>query len=229
MRHRFLPPLGPALMLAALLLPGCIGLRTYGEDRVRDLSDVIDVRYGTGFGLGASVQLGPAFSTGLGCSPEWYTREWFGRKSVEVDDGLFAGGLLVSYDGDYVRRRGESAWVRRGDSTTGSFSVLIFTINTGRGGPFAGDAAWFEEPAGSPPLFTAMRMGGTVYLPGVNGGLYWNIGETLDFFCGLVTYDPMHDDGYPKFFTPGAPAPVLAPASIPDSASLSDSAPPSSP
>ena len=55
-----------------LTCQGCAALATYGQDRLRDLSDVVDVRYGTGFGLGAMVQAGPLFETGLGCSVEWY-------------------------------------------------------------------------------------------------------------------------------------------------------------
>jgi hypothetical protein len=191
-------------LLLALAGPGCAGLATYGENVTRDLSDVIDVRYGTGFGLAASLQAVP-FKTGLGCSSEWYRREWFGRKSVEVRDGLFAHGLIFGFDGDYLRRVGQ--WTGDGDSSTGSSSLLIFGANGHENPARTGDEAWFTEPGGDPPNLTEARIGGTVFLPAVNAGLYFNFGETIDFLCSLVAYDLMNDDGYPKFFTPGPEAP----------------------
>jgi hypothetical protein len=45
----------------------------------------------------------------------------------------------------------------------------------------------------------SFRIGGVVFLPGVSGGLFLNLGEVLDFACGVVGFDPLHDDGIPKF------------------------------
>jgi hypothetical protein len=206
MKHR-----GLVLAVSLFLLTicqGCTQLATYGEDRVRDLSDVVDVRYGVGFGLGASVQCGETFSTGLGCSTEWYQREWFGRKSVEVRDGLFANGLIVGFDGDYLQHVG-GAVPRREGNTTGSRSLLIFK-NSGHNPAWTGNEEWFTQPGGFMPDLDTFRIGGAVFLPGVNGGLYLNAGEAIDFLCGLVTFDLMNDDGYPKFSMP-APREPAAP------------------
>jgi len=194
-------------ILTSLLLlacQGCTQLATYGEDRVRDLSDVIDMRYGTGFGLGVGVQFSEMFGTGLGCSSEWYQRQWFGRKSVVVRDGLFAQGLIFGYDGDYLRREILDGRSTNDSGTTGRLS--LFTLRGyGTSSARTGSAEWFTTPGGDMPKLDAFRIGGAVFLPGVNGGLYLNVGEVMDFACGLVGYDLMSDDGYPKFFTPGTP------------------------
>jgi len=187
-------------LLSSLITGGCAGAATYGENRVRDLSDVVDVRYGIGFGLGVCVQATP-FKTGLGCSTEWYYREWFGRKSVEVREGIFAHALIMGYDGDSLWRHEDNPDTDDGDSSTGSISFLIFGSN-GHNGKVRGYPEWFEEPGGVPPSLAAGRIGGVAFLPGVSGGLYFNFGEFIDFACGLVAYDLMHDDGYSKFFTP---------------------------
>lgn len=166
----------------------------------------MDVRYGTGFGLGLGAQFGETFRTGLGCSVEWYQRQWFGRKSVEIRDGLFASALIVGFDGDYLRRLGPGQWSVDGNATTGNFAVLLFTMNSAPDHGRTGSEAWFTEPAGNLPSLSTGRIGGAVFLPGVHGGLYFNFGEFIDFLCGLADYDLMNDDGYPKFFTPGTAA-----------------------
>ena len=116
-----------SLALSSILLLACAGCAggaaTYGQDRLRDVADVADVRYGTGLGLGVSFEA-VYFGTGLGCSVEWYQRQWFGRKSVEVRDGL-----------------------------------------------------------------------------------YFNMGELIDLLGGVVGYDPMNDDGIPKYVSPPPPPP----------------------
>jgi hypothetical protein len=62
-----------------------------------------------------------------------------------------------------------------------------------------GNENWFSRPGGDPPLLDELRAGGVAFLPGVNGGLYLNLGEIGDFLCGLVGYDLNNDDGIPKF------------------------------
>jgi hypothetical protein len=179
---------------------------------VRDLSDVIDVRYGVGFGLGASVQFGETFQTSLGCARELYQREWFGRKSVETHDGFFAGGLLYGVEGDggkYGPRQcccdGEHDADGARGNTTGGQHLLI--LGGGAGSRTrTGDEAWFTEPGGDMPILDEFRIGGAVFLPGVLGGACLNVGEAIDFLCGLATFDLMNDDGYSKFFTPPAEA-----------------------
>jgi hypothetical protein len=195
-----------ACALLSLASAGCAGVSTYSVDRVRDLSDVVDVRYGTGFGLGISVQFTETFQTGLGCSTEWYQRQWFGRKSVAIRDGIFASGLLIGFDGYFLRDLGSGDGQSKESASTGTSHIVI--LGSGGGSRSrTGEEAWFTEPAGNPPKLTAMRVGGAVFLPGVNGGLYLNLGELADFLCGIAGYDLMNDDGYPKFFTPAAVEP----------------------
>jgi len=211
-RPRLVPAAAAAGLLLALAFPGCASPGDWSENRLRDLSDVVDLRYGTGIGLGIGVQFGDIFRTGLGCSMEFHQRQWFGRKSVEVSDGLFASGVVITMDGDYWRRLGPGEWIKRGNGSTGAFSLLILDVSGGPDAAAAGDEAWFSQPAGDPPLLTSLRVGGAVFLPAVNGGLYLNFGELADFVAGLFGGDPMNDDGLPKFFTPsGAPSPTAAP------------------
>jgi hypothetical protein len=54
---------------------------------------------------------------------------------------------------------------------------------------------------------TNVRIGGTLFLPVVSGGLYLNAGELLDLLAGVVGYDPMSDDGIAKFRGEEAEAP----------------------
>lgn len=194
-----------AFVLICLMVSfGCAGVGNYGEDRLRDLSDVVDVRYGYGFGLGASAQFSTLFETGLGCSSEAYMRQWFGRKSTEVRDGVFAHGLIFGFDGDYHRRLNGNDWLVEGDASTGSFDILIFNMNYGPSEERLGSEEWFDSPAGDPPRLTRARFGGAVFLPGINFGFYANAGEIVDLICGLVNYDLMRDDGVPKFRLSGA-------------------------
>ena len=81
----------------------------------------------------------------------------------------------VGFDGDYLQRLSPGEWDREGDATTGSFSVLIFTVNGGPDQGRVGSEAWFTEPAGNPPSLSTGRFGGAVFLPGVNGGVCLNL------------------------------------------------------
>ena len=87
-----------------------------------------------------------------------------------------------------------------GDSSTGSLSVLVLNLSLSSSVfSLADEGDWFKQPAGDPPFLDGLRVGGTLFLPGVSGGLYLNFGELLDFLCGVVSYDPLGDDGIPKF------------------------------
>jgi len=185
-----------ATILLVLGFQGCSALGSYGQNRLRDLSDILDVRYGTGWGLGSQIRV-LWLETGFGLSTESYYRQWFGRKSVEVRQGLFAQSVLVGIDGDLWRREPEDIL---GNSSTGVLSVLVVNVSVSSS-IFSGTGSedWFKEPEGDPPLMDSFRIGGVVFLPGVSGGLFLNLGEVLDFVCGIVGFDPLHDDGIPKF------------------------------
>jgi hypothetical protein len=118
------------------------------------------------------------------------------------------------FDGDYWQRLEPGEWIKMGNSTTGTFSILLLNVIGGPDAAVTGNEAWFTQPAGDPPLLTSLRVGGVVFLPAVSGGLYLNFGEFADFAAGLLGADPMHDDGLPKYGTAsGTPEPS---ASQPD-------------
>ena len=183
------------LVLAGSLC-GCQAIGTWAQDRARDATDIVDVRYGTGVGLGLRLDATTVLWTGLGYSTESYYREWYGRKSVEVEDGLFVQAVLIGVDG--LRRDG--------DATTGAHGLFLLNQNgLDFEGRWRGDAQWFEAPAGNPPNVGRLRFGGVAFLPGVSFGAYLNVGEAVDFLGGLLGLDLMRDDGLPKLRR-GAPA-----------------------
>ncbi len=56
----------------------------------------------------------------------------------------------------------------------------------------------FQYKEKRPPMMSRFRVGGEAYVMPINLGLYLNLGEVVDFLCGLVTYDPSFDDGVAK-------------------------------
>ena len=85
-----------ALLLAALAGSGCTASTSWGTDRLLDLTDMVDVRYGTGAGLGVQLDATMLFGTGLGYSTVDRSRVWFGRHSVETLHTTFFGFVLGS-------------------------------------------------------------------------------------------------------------------------------------
>jgi hypothetical protein len=182
--------------LLALACTGCATLEQYGVDRLRDLSDVVDVRYGTGLGLGLQVDATMWLGTGLGWSDIQRSRAWFGRHSVERGETSFFGLILTSVMG------GGMCGASPAMGWWNMFGFNLAMLDVHAWGP---DRAWFSGTFdNAPPAFDAFRFGGTVFLPGVHGGLYLNAGEAVDFIGGLFTLDLAHDDGIPKY----APAPA---------------------
>jgi hypothetical protein len=163
-------------LLPLLLLPACAGTH-YLDRRFMDLTDVVDAKYGTGIGLGAKVEATMFLGAGLGFSSQSYTREWFGRRSIEVHDGAFFHAILGGGDGLYVN-------AAPGQGSANGFGYDFVTLD----GPAPGDPPWLDW----------WRFGAEVCLPGVNGGLYLNLGEVWDLLAGVVTLDPAGDDGMLK-------------------------------
>lgn len=160
-----------ALALVALL-PACAG-DNYLSRRLMDLTDIVDVKYGTGIGLGLKLEATMYLGAGLGVSSQSYTREWFGRRSVEVHDGAFFQAIIGGGDGLYIN-------ARPGQGSANGFLL---------------DFVALDGPAeDGPPWLDWWRFGGEVCLPGVNGGLYLNLGELWDLLAGLATFDPAGDD-----------------------------------
>src|SRR5262249_48937976 len=90
-----------ARLLAAALTSGCTSSPAWGMDRLRDLTDIVDVRYGTGLGLGVQADALLLLGTGVGWSDVSYSRVWYGRHSVDTGRRTFLGLLLYSSFGDY--------------------------------------------------------------------------------------------------------------------------------
>jgi hypothetical protein len=167
----------------------CQGAATWGLDRLRDASDVLDLRYGTGLGLGVHADATLYFGTGLGWSTVDHSRAWFGRHAVARGETEFFGLVLGSTLGGGMCPP---------DLAHGWWHMLVFNVVALDSPDWAGDANWFENDGG-PPLIDRFRFGGVLFLPGVHVGLHLNVGEVFDLLLGLFTLDPAHDDGIPKF------------------------------
>lgn len=176
------------LLTAALTSAGCTASPAWGSDRLRDLTDIVDVRYGTGLGLGVQADALLLLGTGVGWSDITYSRVWYGRHSVDVGHRSFLGLVLYSAFGDYEYP---------GDAARTWCNVVLLNIASIGPARASGDEDWFVRDDG-PPILTRLRAGATVFLPGVHGGLYLNVGEAIDFVLGLAFLDPCTDDGQPK-------------------------------
>ncbi len=163
--------------LAALLVGAGCAAGSYGEARLMDLTDVLDVKYGTGVGLGVRAEATMFLEAGLGYSTLRHTRESFGRRSATVDDCEWFYFVFFGAQG-YAAHVGEP--------TTASF--VMFFVN------MTSALQWRADP----PMLDRFRFGAEVVLPGVNGALFVNVGEIVDLVAGLFGADPAADDGLPK-------------------------------
>ena len=179
------------LLAAALASGGCTTSPSWGMDRLRDLTDIVDVRYGTGVGLGVQADALLLLGTGVGWSDVTYSRVWYGRHSVDTGHRTFLGLLLYSSFGDYEYP---------GDAARTWCNVLLLNIASIGPARASGDEDWFQHDNG-PPIMDRLRVGATLFLPGVHGGLYLNVGEAIDFVLGIFFLDPSGDDGVPKLPT----------------------------
>jgi hypothetical protein len=178
-----------ALALLALL-PACAGFERYMRDRLMDVTDVVDFKYGRAYGLGIKVEMTLYVGSGLGIGEQLSTREWFGRHGQDflIDDesgpmswidGAFVHLGIIGFDGGSPSSTAQSA------VNTAGINVLMF---------WAG--------ASAPPLIDRWRFGGELLLPGVIGGMYLNLGELWDWFAGVFGGDPAEDDGLRKEVLP---------------------------
>lgn len=157
-------------------LMGCSSVATYFKHRALDLTDVIDLKYGGGWGnwgLGAKVEIFSYLGTGLGYGNERPVIEWYGRRAARYPTGflhlLFLGA----------------------ETPTGHMVPKTYGCSS----------AWFVQAQGFPEerfWSHALRTGPEILLPFVRFGIYFNAFEFLDFFTGLVGYDLAGDDGLSK-------------------------------
>jgi hypothetical protein len=175
--------IGAALSLSAA---GCASPRDYARDRLLDLSDVFDVKYGAGLGLGVHVQATNFIETGLGFSVDAFSREWFGRRSIDVR-GAFAHVIVLGADGMAPCCSDPPTYM----------DILCINLRAFGRAPWTGSEEWVAGE-GEVPILDRFRFGGVVYVPGGHLGLCVNVGEFFDFLGGLFTADLMNDDGIPK-------------------------------
>jgi len=193
-----------ALLAACVPLPSCAPLGRYARARALDLSDVVDLKYGTGLGLGAKIELIMYFGVGLGISSQTYWREWFGRKAVESRNGFFLCWLVSGGEGDFIHGSPPASSV-----TVFGFDALLIDEDFGRD----------VGPSDCPGLLARWRFGAEVLVPFAQGGVYLNLGELADFVLGLATLDPACDDDISKgaLIDPSIARPLPAPGTAPAS------------
>jgi hypothetical protein len=186
-----------SLLGLALASPGC----RYAADRGRDLTDVFDLRYGNGMGLGIQLDATMFLGTGLGYSDGTWTRTWYGRHRVDTELAQFFGWIVASE---------LNATTALHDSADGWNQVLFFNAAILGPADWVGGPAWYSGESRTVPGLETLRFGATLFLPGVHGGLYLNLGELADLLGGLVTFDLADDDGVPK----GAPPETIPMAPV---------------
>jgi hypothetical protein len=187
-------PLRPILRrccaVLALALPGCAAFERYARDRLMDVTDIVDFKYGRAWGLGVKLEATLYLGSGLGLGEQFSTREWFGRHGTDFEletesgpfawvDGAFVHLGVIGFDGGTP-----TSWAQSAVNTVG-LNILLF---------WAG--------ASAPPLIDRWRFGGELLLPGVIGGMYLNLGECWDLFAGVFGGDPAEDDGLLKEVLP---------------------------
>jgi len=195
----------PTRLLACLLVTGLAlaqsscAVADYGGDRLMDLTDIIDLKYGVAVGAGAKAEATIYLGAGAGIGALGYTREWFGRRSTIQQSKWFFHFVAGGVDGG----RGSLTWEEEdmpdGDLERADVNVLLANLtalNDHNTGP-RGD----EDPelknlwgANAPPTLDRFRFGGEFLIPVIHFGLYVNLGEVVDFLGGWFTWDPAYDD-----------------------------------
>ncbi|MCB9896650.1 MAG: hypothetical protein H6825_01475 [Planctomycetes bacterium] len=190
--------------LAVLLTVSLLSLAScaYVEDRVLDLSDVLDVKYGAALGVGAKVELTHYIGVGGGLAVLGYNREWFGRRSYESDGCAFVHFGVIGADGGAHGCRARDV---NGDISGEGFDGYlllcnVFALDDYFVGPTEEDARALGDTTGYAdlPVIDQWRVGAEFIILPVQFGLYLNLGELVDFLVGFTTYDLAHDDGAGK-------------------------------
>ncbi|GJM23359.1 MAG: hypothetical protein DHS20C15_32740 [Planctomycetota bacterium] len=195
----------PTRLLACLLIAGLAlaqsscAVADYGGDRLMDLTDIIDLKYGVGVGVGAKAEVTTYFGAGGGLAALGYTREWFGRRSTIQQAKWFLHFGVAGVDGG----RGSLSWDEQedpdGDHERADVHVLfanITTLNDHATGPRGNQPPSEVNLWGfnAPPTLDRFRIGAEFVIPVIQFGLFVNIGEIVDFVGGFTTWDPAYDD-----------------------------------
>ncbi len=174
------------ILLAFLVLPSC----TYTQDRLKDVTDIIDVKGGarTRFGFGAKAEGTDFLWLGLGYSATG--AEFFGRKVMTRSNPFGKGYRKYPYVTENIAF-GIGA-VEVGGPAAKGVSASFFGLS-----PFALQRFMYEHNTLADPVAIPWRVGGEIWLFFVDGGIYINFGEIFDLVAGLVGWDPSGDDGVP--------------------------------
>jgi hypothetical protein len=164
------------LLALALLAPGC----AYVKNRVMDMSDVIDIKYGYGIGGGAKIEVTSYVGLGVGYGIMPKTREWYGRRSHVAYHQEFVHFVVAGRDGS------ERDWGDPPLDGTDHYGTVL---------PLNLSALDVGYDVGHPPVLQHFRVGFEFLVPGLNFGMYLNFGEIVDLFAGIATFDPARDDG----------------------------------
>ncbi|MFT7462596.1 MAG: hypothetical protein ACI9EF_000937 [Pseudohongiellaceae bacterium] len=165
--------LATCLLLLALL-PACASRNNYLLNRGADAADIF--RGHLMFGPGVAAQVEVTRVLGLGVTYSHRVFAWgLGNREVGAwRESIWGWGLLV---GQHAERE------------------------TGRLGPISGSYGWdfgrsggglFEAPPGVSGL-DLLTIRGTVMMV-VGADIEIRLGELIDFFAGVATYDPAGDD-----------------------------------
>jgi len=190
-----------SLLGLVLALAGC----SYPGDRLRDLTDFIDFKYGTAIAAGAKAEITSYFGVGGGFGALGYTREWYGRRSYETYGGVFFHMGLFGIDG------GSGTFHQAGSDQSYADLHFVFVNVSAFADHFGNrDTAYavaYQRPPGYEPvpMFDRWRIGGEILIPGLTFGVYANIPELIDFVGGFVFWDPAGDDGIKKSELFGVP------------------------
>src|SRR5262245_51932556 len=175
-----------ALLLLLVLLPACASIERYARDRLLDVTDVVDFKYGEAWGFGVKAEITLYLGTGLGLGVVESSREWYGRRATDFTldreggpgawfEGLFAHAGIIGTDGGSA-----------GDAAQSALNTVFLNVLL-----LSGDSD-------APPMIERWRIGLEVLLPEVTGGMYLNLGELWDLLAGLGGGDPAEDDGVRK-------------------------------
>jgi len=154
-------------VLAALALScACQG---YPLNRLLDLSDIVDLKYGPALGIGVKVEASDYLGAGVGFASS-SADEWYGRRRTGSQTNSLLGVGVVSLDGPIVE-----------PDETSTYTIL-----------------GFQSRGTRPPVVSRARVGAELWLPGATGGIYVNLGELVDFVLGWFGADIAGDDGVEK-------------------------------
>ncbi len=172
--------------LVVAFLPACAAVERYARDRLLDVTDVVDFKYGDAWGFGIKAEITLYLGTGIGLGLVQSSREWYGRHATDFTldreggplswlEGTFAHAGIIGTDGGAP-----------GDAAQSALNTIFLNVLL---------LSWDST---APPMIERWRVGVEVLLPEVTGGMYLNFGELWDLFAGVVGGDPAEDDGVSK-------------------------------